>query len=69
MDLGKHVCDIAPEYSTWRLNRVKDMVLPPIDDMVQSINLLPKRMPTKVEILIFEFEAKRKAANKKILRL
>ena len=51
MDLGKHVCDIALSYSTWRSNWVKDMVLPPINDMVQPANLLPKRMPIETEIL------------------
>ena len=34
MDLGKRVCDIAPDYSVWTLNWVKDLVFPPIDDMV-----------------------------------
>ena len=54
------------------------MVLPPIDDMVQLDNLLPKRMPTEAEILRSkieaeilrsEFEAERKTANQKILRV
>ena len=28
MDLGKHVCDVAPGYLAWRLNRVKNLTLP-----------------------------------------
>ena len=67
MDLGKHVCDIAPGYSTWRLNWVKDMLLPPIDDMVQPTSLLPERVPIEAEILRSEFEAERKVTNQKIL--
>ena len=68
MDLGKHVCNVAPSYSTWRLNRVKDLVLPPIDDMVQSTCLLSEKVPTEVEILRSEIEVERKATNLKILR-
>ena len=45
------------------------MVLPPINDMVQPANLLPKRMPIEVEILRSEFETERKTTNQKILRL
>ena len=51
MDLEKHVCDVALGYLTWRSNRVKDMVLLPIDDMVQPVSLLPERVPTEAEIL------------------
>ena len=50
-------------------NWVKDMVLPSIDDMVQSVNLLLKRMLIEAGILRSEFEAERKATNKKVLRL
>ena len=63
MALGKHVCDIALGYLTWRSNRAKDMVLPPIKDIVQPANLLSKRMPTEVEILRSEFDAEKKATN------
>ena len=59
MDLGKHVCDISLGYARWRSNRIKDMVLPPIDDMVQPANLLPKKMPTEAEILRSKFEARK----------
>ena len=69
MDLGKHVCDIALGYSVWRSNRVKDMVLPPIDDMVQPISLLPERMLIEAAILRLEVETERKTTNQKILRL
>ena len=51
MDLGKHVCDITLGCSTWRSNRITKIVLPPVDDMVQSANLLPKRMPIGAKIL------------------
>ena len=60
MDLGKHVCDITPGYLAWRSNWVKDVVLSPIDDMVQLANLLLKMMPTEVEILRSEFEVEKK---------
>ena len=63
MDLGKHVCDIASGYFVWRSNQIKDLVLPPDDDMVQPASLLLKRMPTKAEILRSEIEAKRKTTN------
>ena len=69
MDLEKQVCDITLSYSAWRSNRIKDMVFPPIDDMIQPVNLLPKRMPIEVEILRSEFETERKTTNQKILRL
>ena len=65
MDRGKHVCDVAPGYFTWRSNQVKDMVLPPIDDMVQLTSLLPKRTPIEAKILRSEFEVERKATNRK----
>ena len=66
MDLGKHVCGIAPRYSKWSLNWVKDMVLPLIDNLVQPANLLPKRILTKVEILKLKFEVEKKVTNQKI---
>ena len=69
MDLRKHVCDVAPSYSTQRLNQVKDLVLPLIDDMVQPASLLQEKVPTEVEILRPKIEAERKGTNLKILRL
>ena len=66
MDLGKHVYDVASGYSVWRMNRVKDMVLSPIDDiMVQLASLLSKKVPTKVELLRSEFKSQRKMTNQK----
>ena len=32
------------------INQFKDMVLPPIDDLVQSTNLFLERMPIEVKI-------------------
>ena len=61
MDLGKHVCDVAVGYFAWRSNRIKDLVLLLVDDMVQIDSLLPERMPTESEILRSKIEAKRKA--------
>ena len=69
MDLGKHVCDVAPSYSAWRLNRVKDLVLPLIDDMVQPTCFLSKKMQTEDENLRSEIKAEGKTTNLKILRL
>ena len=46
-------------------DRTKDMVLPPIDDLVQSTNVLLERMPTEVEILKQEFKAKKKVNSEK----
>ena len=69
MDLGKNVCDVAPSYSAWRLNWVTDLVLPPIDDMVEPGCLFLEKMPTEAEILRSKIEAERKATNLKILRL
>ena len=69
MDLGKHICCVVLGYSTWRLNQVKDLVLPPINDMVQLACLLPEKLPTKAEILRSKIEAERKVTNLKILRL
>ena len=63
MGLGKHVCDVVLGYSIWRSNRVKDIVLPLIDDMVQPTNILPKRMPTEAKILRLKFEVERKVTN------
>ena len=45
------------------------MVLPSIDDLVQPTNLLPKRMPSEVEILKQEFEAEKRVNKEKIMRL
>ena len=69
MDLGKHVIDITLDYSTWRTNWVKDLVLHPIDDMVQPASLLPERVLTESEILRSKIEAERKETNFKILTL
>ena len=69
MELGKYVCDVAPSYSIWRSNRIKDLVLPLVDDMVQSTNLLSERMPIEAEILRSEIDVERKITNQKILRL
>ena len=69
MDLGKHVCDVALGYSAWRSNQVKDLVLPPIDDMVQPTCLLLERVPIEAEILRLEIETERKSTNLKILQL
>ena len=66
MDLGKHICCVVLGYSTWRLNQIKDLVLPPINDMAQSTCLLLKKMPIEAEILILEIETERKATNLKI---
>ena len=66
MDLGKHVCDVAPGYLEWRSNQVKDMVFPPVDDIVQPASPLLEIVPTEAEILRFEFEADRKVTNQKI---
>ena len=69
MDLGKQVFDIALNYLAWWSNQVKDLVLPPIDDMVQLACLLSKRVPTATEILRSKIKVKRKETNLKILRL
>ena len=34
MNLEKHVCDIAPGHVACRSNQIKDLVLPPVDNMV-----------------------------------
>ena len=68
MDLGKHTCDIALGYATQRSNWVKDMVLPPIDDLVQPVNLLLERMPIEVKNLKQETEVERRATRKKNMR-
>ena len=57
MDLGKHGYDVAPGYLAWRFNRVKDLVLPLINDMVQLASLLSKRVLTEAEILRSKNEA------------
>ena len=44
------------------------MVLPPIDDLVQLDNLLPERMPTKVEILKQKFKVETRVNQEKIMR-
>ena len=69
MDLGKHTCDIAPGYVAQRSNQVKDVVLSPMDDLVQSANLLPERMPTNVEILKQEFDVEKRVSREKNMRL
>ena len=69
MDLGKHTCDIALVYSAWRSNRIKDMVLPSIDDLVQPTNLLPERMLTEVKILKQEFEVERIVTRENNMRI
>ena len=60
---------ILLQRATWRSNWVKDMVLPSIDNLVQPTNLLPKRMPSEVEILKQEFEAEKRVNREKIMRL
>ena len=69
MDLRKHVFDVAPSYLTWKSNRVKDLALPLIDNMVQPACILPNKVPIEDEILRLEIEVERKATNLKILRL
>ena len=50
-------------------DQIEDMVLPPMDDMVQLANHLSERMLIKTEILRSEFEVERKTTNQEILRL
>ena len=50
MDLGKHVYDVAPSCLGWRLNRVKNLVLSIIDEMVQS-EIKVERKVTNLKIL------------------
>ena len=45
------------------------MALPPVNDMVQPVSLLPERMATKAEIMRSKIETERKVTNQKILRL
>ena len=59
MDLEKHVCDVALGYCAWRSNRIKDLVLPPFDDMIQLASLLSESMSTKVDILRSKIETER----------
>ena len=58
-EIARHSYDLAPGYLDWKAIRVKDVMLPTRDDFVQSANPLPKRMPTKIEILRRELEVER----------
>ena len=58
-EIARHSYDLAPRYLEWKAIRVKDVMLPTRDDFVQSANPLPKRMPTKIEILRRELEVER----------
>ena len=69
MHLGKHVCDVTPGYSAWKLNRVKYLMLPLVDETLQPAYLLLERVPTEAKVLRSKIEAKRKVTNLKILRL
>ena len=40
-----------------------------MDDLVQSANLLPERMPTNVEILKQEFDVEKRVSREKNIRL
>ena len=48
------------------INQFKDMVLPPIDDLVQSTNLFLERMPIEVKIPRQEFEQKEEWLERRI---
>ena len=69
MDLGKHVYDVASGYLVWKLNCVKDLMLPLVDEIIQPAYLLPERVPMEAKILRLKIEVVRKATNLKILRL
>ena len=69
MNLGKHVCDVTPGYSAWKLNHVKYLMLPLVDETLQPAYLSLERVPTEAEVLRSKIEAERKVTNLKILRL
>ena len=60
MDLRKHICDVTPGYSAWKLNRIKYLMLPLVDETLQPAYLLLERVPTEAKVLRSKLKLKGK---------
>ena len=64
MKLTQYTDDITSRYSTWRSNRIKDIVLHPRNDIVQPVNPLLEKILSEVEVLNQEFETEKRQTRK-----
>ena len=66
--LGQLIGGCTPEYTVWRRQKIKDMVLPPAKMRVSVPDPIPEQ-PSEVDIVRSEFASKRFEMERKYKRL
>lgn len=68
--LGVLSQDISPEYQEWRVNRIRDLILPPDEDSIQPVSLEPEPVVlSDIEIARQEFAFERANLEHENLKL